>query len=351
MYGSYSFSSSRTFAIRGAGAEGGGGTGGNVDGDGLCLDRGVGGLGALLPGRGGGGGGAAEGAGLDEGLGGSCVGRFSIDFDANPEGFRDVGGGMGGFLPIGGGGFGFVRISLSNECVLVGLKLFFRTDTEGGRGADPGGSGGGATPGLGGGRPFGIDGVLETGAEAFLAVVSGSESYMFTPPPVFLSFGIPPANSPPNCGAASTLPPAAAFPGWSLLLLALFPPAVDGRRPPGTGGAPPTGGPAESLGLSMMGADRSFTTPTFLSLAPFVMSPSKAPRPLTSFAAGLAGKLPGGGGGGGGAPPAMPGIGGGGGGGAGIFAACLLLACLMCSVLSRLPIRAKSSRLLVAWKT
>lgn len=322
MYGSYSFSSSRTFAIRGAGAEGGGGTGGNVDGDGLCLDRGVGSLGALLPGRGGGGGGAAEGAGLDEGRGGSCVGRFSIDLDANPEGFRDVGGGMGGFLPIGGGGFGFVRISLSNECVLVGLRLFFRADTEGGRGADPGGSGGGATPGLGGGRPFGIDGVLETGAEAFLAVVSGSESYIFTPPPVFLSFGIPPANSPPNCGAASTLPPDDAFPGWSLLLLALFPPAVDGRRPPGTGGAPPTGGPAESLGLSMMGADRSFTTPTFLSFAPFVMSPSKAPyvaqhqhticqlahcdrartRPLTSFAAGLAGKLPGGGGGGGGAP-------------------------------------------------
>jgi hypothetical protein len=180
---------------------------------------------------------------------------------------------------MGGGGFGFVRASLSNECVLVGLRLLLRAEIEGGKGADPGGNGGGATPGRGGGRPFGIDGALDTGAETFLEFVSGSESYMFTPPPVFLSFGIPAANSPPNCGAASIPPPppAAAFPGWSLLLLALFPPAVDGRSPPGTGGAPPMGGPPESFGLSMIGADRSFTTPTFLSLAPFVMSPSKAP--------------------------------------------------------------------------
>lgn len=278
MYGSYSFSSSRTLDIRDAGAGGGGGAGGTADGVELCRDKGVeGGLGALLPGMGGGGGGAVEGAGLDEGRGGSCVGRLSIDFDANPEGFRDVGGGIGGFLPIGGGGFGFVRASLSNECVLVGLRLLLRADIEGGKGADPGGKGGGATPGRGGGRPFGIDGALDTGAETFLEFVSGSESYMFTPPPVFLSFGIPAANSPPNCGAASIPPPDAAFPGWSLLLLALFPPAVDGRSPPGTGGAPPIGGPPESFGLSMIGADRSLTTPTFLSLAPFVMSPSRAP--------------------------------------------------------------------------
>jgi hypothetical protein len=32
--------------------------------------------------------------------------------------------------------------------------------------------------------------------------LSGSESYMLTPPVLFFSRGIPPANSPPSCGAA-----------------------------------------------------------------------------------------------------------------------------------------------------
>lgn len=71
-----------------------------------------------------------------------------------------------------------------------------------------------------------------------------------------------------------------------------------------------------------MGAERSLTWVTFLSLVPFVMSPSKAPRPLAAAAGGLLGKPPGGGGGGGGGPPDMPGgIGGGGGGGGGIMVA------------------------------
>lgn len=197
-----------TLLIRETG--GGGGAGGADGGVGACRARGAGGgLGAL-----GGGGGAAEGAGLDDGRGGSCVGRFSIDLEANPDGFRDAGGGMGGFLPIGGGGFGFDRASLSRDSELVGRRLLFSAATEGGRGADPGGGGGGAAPGLGGGCPFVIEGALETGAETFLAFVSGSESYMFTPPPVFLNFGIPPAKRPPNCGADSIPPPpAAAFPG------------------------------------------------------------------------------------------------------------------------------------------
>lgn len=45
---------------------------------------------------------------------------------------------------------------------------------------------------------------------------------------------------------------------------------------PGTGGAPPIAG-AASLVLPTIGADRSFTTPTFFSVMPLLMSPSSAP--------------------------------------------------------------------------
>ena len=107
---------------------------------------------------------------------------------------------------------------------------------------------------------------------------------MLIPPALFLSFGIPPASSPPNWGAASIPPPLESPPptgllGWSLLLLPLFP-LAGGRRPAtGTGGAPPIGGPdeAEVDLLSMIGADRSLTWATFLSRAPFSISPSSAP--------------------------------------------------------------------------
>lgn len=79
---------------------------------------------------------------------------------------------------------------------------------------------------------------------------------MLIPPALFRSFGIPPANSPPNCGADSIAPPAP--PPTSLLLRALFPPAGAGGRRPGIGGAPPTGGPEFALGLlSIIGAERS----------------------------------------------------------------------------------------------
>lgn len=97
-----------------------------------------------------------------------------------------------------------------------------------------------------------------------------------------------------------------------------MPGGAGGLKPPGIGGAPPVGAPPESLGFSTMGADLSLICVTFLSRAPFSMSPKSAPLPFTSFAAGLEGRLPGGGiGGGGGGPPAAPGMGGGGGGGGG----------------------------------
>lgn len=92
-------------------------------------------------------------------------------------------------------------------------------------------------------------------------------------PPAFLSFGIPPANIPANCGAeAGTLPPSP----LSLLALARF-------APPGTAGAPgilgaPMGAAAgPSLTLPTIGEDRSLICVTFFSRAPFVMSPKSAP--------------------------------------------------------------------------
>lgn len=104
-----------------------------------------------------------------------------------------------------------------------------------------------------------------------------------------------------------------------------MPPGTGGAKPPGgaagldmpgTGGAPPIGGPPPPPEtFPTMGADRSFVT-AFLKAFPFVISPSKAPRPTPTPAGGRAGKPPGGGGGGGGPP--IPGGGGGGGGGGGI---------------------------------
>lgn len=156
------------------------------------------------------------------------------------------------------------------ECVCAeeGLRLFLKAATDGIDGAAEGGSGGGAAPGLGGGPPIGLAGG-GLGVAAFLDLeVSGSESYMLTPPPRLFSLGIPPANRPPNCGAAS-IPPAA---GCSLLLLALFAPLAlpappGGLSPPGIGGAP-AGAALVSFPLSMIGADRSLIWPTFFSRAP-----------------------------------------------------------------------------------
>lgn len=168
---------------------------------------------------------------------------------------------------MGGGGFGLESAASGRLAVDVGRRLLFNAAMLGGTGVAFEGGNGGAPPGGFSPAPFGAggagaDGVL--GAEDFLALVSGSESYMFTPPALFRNFGIPPANRPPNCGAVSVDAAVAAptlFEPWSLLLRPRFPPGgAGGRRPgTGTGGAPPAGGaPLEELDLeSIMGADRS----------------------------------------------------------------------------------------------
>ena len=185
---------------------------------------------------------------------------------------------MGGFLPIGGGGFGFVANGgLEFTLATEGRRLFLSAATPGGGGAAAEGGNGGAPPGGRSAKPFGgAGGALGALPGELRALVSGSESYMFTPPALFRSFGIPPAKIPPSCGADSI--PIAALPPWSLLLRARFPLAGAGGRSPGTGGAPPAGGPADAelVLASMIGADRSFTT-VFLSRVPLDISPSNAP--------------------------------------------------------------------------
>jgi len=184
---------------------------------------------------------------------------------------------MGGFLPIGGGGLG-LEIDMSGvDCVAAGegLRLFLSAATPagGGGGAAAEGGRGGAPPGALGAAPLGMGGALGAPGEGLRLLVSGSESYIFTPPALFRSFGIPPANMPPSCGADSMPVEAVVLP-WSLLLLALFcadgTDGAPGGRSPGTGGAPPIGGAAEEEepDLSTMGADRSLVT-AFLSALPF----------------------------------------------------------------------------------
>jgi hypothetical protein len=106
-----------------------------------------------------------------------------------------------------------------------------------------------------------------------------------TPPPVFLNLGIPPANIPPSCGAEVVADTPLSPP--SLLLLARFPPGGGGGASPpgadglfaipGTGGAPIAGAAGADIFASIMGADLSFITPTFFSLAPPSMLLNKAP--------------------------------------------------------------------------
>ena len=165
------------------------------------------------------------GRGAEAGGGGGADGgrEFRLDggggTNEDEEGFRELGGGMGGFLPIGGGGLGLVTGSSGVDCMLdgVGRRWLLNAETLGGRGAAAeggkggappgnrgagGGRDGGPPPGRGGAAPFGRTGAL--GALLLrILVVSGSESYRLTPPPLFRSFGMPPANIPPNCGADS----------------------------------------------------------------------------------------------------------------------------------------------------
>lgn len=165
-----------------------------------------------------------------------------------------------------------------------GRRLFLRAAIDG--------LGGGRPPGIGGAAPrgFGAATLGSLGAEP--REVSGSERYgellsapVFTPP-AFLSFGIPPANNPPSCGAPLDIPASLApSPPVSLLLRARFP-GTGGARPggagafpmPGIGGAPPIGGPlGPSDTFPTCGADRSLICVTFFSLAPLLMSDRSAP--------------------------------------------------------------------------
>lgn len=275
----------------GRGAEDGGGGGA------------TGSVGALGGGRGadaGGGGGAAGGEGT-EGI------ADSGGAGAAADGLLDVIGGREGLAPLGGGGGArggsseLDRKEASEFGLWAGFGGgFLRFASIGLAAADGCGGEDSVVCGLGlkafnlgAVGAFGVKEVGGFGADSL--DVSGSDMYdesrsapVSTPPPVFLSFGIPtPAKIPPNCGAALAPLPSPP-PVVSLLLLALFDPpepapGTGGARPlgglprPGTASAPPFGGPiAVPDVFPTMGADRSFVT-AFFSLAPFVISVRRAP--------------------------------------------------------------------------
>ena len=262
---------------RGGAEEGGGGGGADTGSLGADIDGGGGGAlgGAGLADAGGGGGGGAEGA--------------------VPDGFRAAeGGGGGGVFPDpGSGGGARGGISKVDEGRDAGFGGGFRRFATNGLGAGEsdaeGGSGGGRAPGGLGAAPtggFGADAVVARGL-----VASESDKYeesLFAPvstPPRLRSFGMPPANRPPNCGgplAAPELLLSSLAGPVSLLLRNLFAEGIGGANPPGafgipgTGGAPPTGGPADLFSFPIMGADRSLVT-AFLSFgAPLLISAKRA---------------------------------------------------------------------------
>lgn len=305
----------------GGGSDGGGGGGGGacMEGGGDVIARCMGGADAVGGGGGGGGGGGVDGTGLVlsllDGGGGGGVGGASVAalidivFEAGTGsgGGGGAGGGIvlltlratgggGGALPnpiplgfgLGGGGFfspvsGLDTTGAESEGCSAGRRpLIFGTT-----GAAPSGSGGASVPGnLGmtgalppGGR--GIDGLFASGSE--YEPCSPSESApVWTPPLVFFSLGIPPANRPPSCGAELMLVLGLVV---SLLLRFLWFRAGAAKFMFGIGGAPPTGGPP-TFGPedpSSCGADRSLVTVAF-NLAPFVISESKAPCTKSTIA-------------------------------------------------------------------
>lgn len=268
------------------GAGGGGGGAANVGGAGLedVGGGGGGGGGAIdgvlaVGGSGGGGGGASDGLLVDGGSGGGTGGC--------PLNFLPTGGGGGGFpnaiaLNAGfaaGRGGGFFRFA-------SGLGTDGADSTECGVGLRPLNLGIGGAAALGGGGA--VEGGGGRGTEGRL--VSESEYDVWSPsapvsipPLVFFSFGIPPANKPPSCGADSIAPAVEGPPPCpeSLLLRCLFPLGAGGASPvggrmPGTGGAPPIGPAPESGFLSSRGPDLSFVTVDF-SFAPLLISLRRAP--------------------------------------------------------------------------
>ncbi len=248
-----------TDAIEGAEPTGGGGGGGACSrgagaGKGGALDGGGGGgaPGANDVGRGGGGAGAPDG----RGGGGGAGDEGSVGFNA---GFREVGK-AGGFFPIGGGGplpLVFLRPP-GPGASKDGLPGIVGAPPDGGGGAEAGG--------------LGTDSFDSPGSDTYEESASRP---VFTPPPLFFSLGMPPANRPPSCGAADSSPAEATPVPWSLLLLARFP-GTGGARP-GTGGAPPTAGPDDDVPPpATAGAERSFVT-AFLRALPLPMSARRAP--------------------------------------------------------------------------
>ena len=122
---------------------------------------------------------------MEAGGGGGGAGGTEADVDVErDDGFRDVGS-AGGFFPIGGGGFLPPR----------GLPGIAGAAPPGGLGAD-------AVGGLGG---------EEAGSPGSERYVESAFAPVSMPPRLFLSFGIPPANSPPSCGAES-IPEAVVWP-------------------------------------------------------------------------------------------------------------------------------------------
>jgi len=252
---------------------------------------------------GGGAGVARSGSGLGPGTGGGGGAEGGVGADAGggagaADGLREMGGGSGGALPPrnDGGARGGVT-SCDDRADLSGLSEngrpmgfnagFFRCAA---RGLSPEGWGGADSAEGGGGGldagPVGGLGAAAGGGRGAVLGRSGSEAYCesrpapVSTPPRFLSLGMPPAKSPPSCGASGRPPPDLLV--VSLLLrsrLTAPAPAAAGAGPggrrPGIAGAPGTAPPLEPLPLSIMAPDLSFVT-AFFNPAPFRISPSRA---------------------------------------------------------------------------
>lgn len=272
----------------GGGALGGGGPGGG--GGGGAGGRGVdlvgdSGMGAARDGIGGGGGGAT---GADNGTEGVDVGGGG--------GAGAVGNCRLAFLVAGGGGGGFAMVARAADAGLdpgFGGTLLRFAKGLGIAGEDSDNTGLGLKPsifGTGGagvrGGPKGGGAGAAGGRGAKGLVVSESEyedslpAPVSIPPLVFLSLGIPPAKSPPSCGAPEIAASALPLPVSLLLLPRCVLLSTGGAKPPGTlilgtGGAAPAGA-ADVVFLSRIGPDLSFVTACFKRV-PFEMSARRAP--------------------------------------------------------------------------
>lgn len=203
---------------------------------------------------------------------------------------RPIGGGSAGFLPVNGGIFGLegndgadVGRSSVSVCILGeeaddGRNLPLKAATESAGAFGGGGGGGGLLPGIRGGAFTGDFPPLPyIGCDVILICSESEEDVSKSPscfiPPVFLNFGMPPANRPPNWGEVGLELPTSLCARVRIASgLVTFRLAGD---IPGIGGAP-SGDGAVLTFASIIGADRSFVT-VFFNFAPFVISPRSAP--------------------------------------------------------------------------